>query len=260
MPRAMSSDHNRFIDRRAIASMRALPTIGERHATEPVRRGPTDPTIAEPKIETLVERVNRAKARWLKRVMYESSATSTEKCFAYSVVDHLNCVTLDCWPSQIRFAQLLGFRSTKTPQRAARGLERLGVLTLKHNGRSRYRYAPVFLPGDADKIVPAGGQPRPPVPDSVVRESLLEIFPTSSSSMEAAGKTSERDWRPGPNYDPRQRGAMEIEVAAMLGNDGIEVLARLATVDNGIIDRLCRAYAAGALGERELAAARLAAE
>jgi hypothetical protein len=41
--------------------------------------------------ESLRTRVNRAKARWLKRVMYQTPASSTGKCFAYSVVDHLNC-------------------------------------------------------------------------------------------------------------------------------------------------------------------------
>ena len=73
--------------------------------------------------EGLVERVGRAKARWLRRVMYETTASSTEKCFAYAVVDHLNCVTLDCWPSQLRLAKLLDFKAEKTLQRAARGLE-----------------------------------------------------------------------------------------------------------------------------------------
>jgi hypothetical protein len=46
----------------------------------------------------------------------------------------------------------------------------------------------------------------------------------------------------------------------MLGDEGIEVLARLGAIDDSIIERLCRSYAAGALGPRELIAARLAAE
>src|SRR4051812_449650 len=48
--------------------------------------------------EPLYKQVARAKARWLRRIMYGSVATSTEKCFAYAVADHLNCVTLDAWP------------------------------------------------------------------------------------------------------------------------------------------------------------------
>ena len=55
----------------------------------------------------LVETVNRMKARWLKRVMYETDVSSTAKCLAYAVSDHLNCVSLDCWPSQARLGQLL---------------------------------------------------------------------------------------------------------------------------------------------------------
>src|SRR5437588_8825339 len=77
--------------------------------------------------EPLFTRVARAKARWLRRVMYGTVATSTEKCFAYAVADHLNCVTLDAWPGQARLAQLLGFKSVKTIQRAAAALQKLAV-------------------------------------------------------------------------------------------------------------------------------------
>jgi hypothetical protein len=45
-------------------------------SVEPVRLRSSGPT------ESLRDRVNRAKARWLKRVMYDSPATSTQKCFA----------------------------------------------------------------------------------------------------------------------------------------------------------------------------------
>lgn len=208
--------------------------------------------------EPLSERVARAKARWLKRVMYETSATSTEKCFAYLVADHLNCATLDCWPSQARVAKLLGFKCAKTSQRAARGLERLGVLTLKRNGKKGYRCAPVFLPGDEDKIVTTNGRRRRPVPDTDVRESLL-LIPLKSSTSTAAAPV-ETTQSTASTYDPRRRGEIEVKIAAMLGSNGIDVLARLAAVDSTIIDRLCRAYASGSLGTRELAAARLAAQ
>ncbi|MEA2906615.1 MAG: hypothetical protein QOI12_4002 [Alphaproteobacteria bacterium] len=110
--------------------------------------------------ETLYKRVARAKARWLRRVMYGTVATSTEKCFAYAIAEHLNCVTLDAWPGQARLTQLLGFKSEKTIQRAALGLEGLTVLLIRRS-RSRYRYAPVFLPGDEDKIVSTKGQTSP---------------------------------------------------------------------------------------------------
>jgi hypothetical protein len=46
----------------------------------------------------------------------------------------------------------------------------------------------------------------------------------------------------------------------MLGPDGMKVLEILNELDDRIVDRLCGAYVEGMLGERELAAARLAAE
>ena len=210
--------------------------------------------------EQLLERTNRAKARWLKRIMYESSANSTEKCFAYSVADHLNCVTLDCWPSQSRLAKLLGFDSVKTIKRAAQGLEQLGVLTIKSQRRNRCRYAPVFLEGDEDKIVKKAGLAGPPAPDRNVTESYLNNLLKPSPPTTAADQGSEpgRSVFHGYNYNPRQRGALELEVAELLGGDGFEVLARLAELDPPAVDRLCRAFAVGALGDRELAAARLA--
>jgi hypothetical protein len=205
--------------------------------------------------EPLIERVNRMKARWLKRVMYETPATSTEKCFGYVVVDHLNGVTLDCWPGLKRIAQLMGCRSVKTPQRAARGLQDLGLLTVKRGKLDRY--APVFLPGDEDRLVRADGHPRSAMPDKDVDESLLGIHPMSSSSRGLPDDRKIRESEP-PAYSRSQRGALEMRLASMLGKDGFDILARLARLDDAIVDRLCRALAEGRLGERELFAARLA--
>ena len=210
--------------------------------------------------ESLRTRVNRAKARWLKRVMYETPASSTGKCFAYSVADHLNCVTLDCWAGTPRFAQLLGCKCTKTPERAARELQRLGVLTIKNCGRGRYRYAPTFLPADEDKIVRARGQNCPPNRDRNVDKSLLSILPKSSSSTAVAAKGSNGGALAASSYIRRERGAIEMSLASMLGSDGINILARLSAIDDAIIDRMCLAHASGMIGEPELAAARLAAE
>jgi len=208
--------------------------------------------------ETLIERVSRMKARWLKRVMYESPASSTEKCLAYVVADHLNCVTLDCWPSQTRLAELLGRKNVKTVERAARGLEKLGTLVLGGGGGGAvYRYAPVFLASDADKVVNSPRQIRPEDTDKNVDESLLLIHSKRSSST---GLSDRRDGQSPPVYNRRQRGAIELELAAMLGENGMNILGRLASHDDTIVDRLCRAHAERGLSERELAAARLAAE
>ena len=210
--------------------------------------------------ETLRTCVNRAKARWLKRVMYELTASSTGKCFAYSVADHLNCVTLDCWAGATRFAKLLGCKCTKTPERAARELQRLGVLTIKNSGRGRYRYAPTFLPVDNDKIARARGQNCPSNRDTNVDESLLSILPKVPSSTAVASKGRNGGALAASSYIRRERGAIELSLASMLGSDGINILARLSAIDDAIIDRMCLAHASGMIGDPELAAARLAAE
>jgi hypothetical protein len=211
--------------------------------------------------ETLSDQVNRAKARWLKRVMYESVATSTQKCFAYSIADHLNCVTMDCWAGQPRFARLLGRQSIKTVQRAAGSLARLELLKFSRCGKAKssWRYAPVFLASDWDQFVAKGGQPCPGLGDRNVRQSFLEIQLRSFS-------TAADDKRPVQGHPQRfpykraERGSIEVKVAEMLGQDGMKVLGVLSALDDLIVDRLCGAYVEGMLGERELAAARLAAE
>ena len=206
--------------------------------------------------EPLFTRVARAKARWLRRVMYGTVATSTEKCFAYAVADHLNCVTLDAWPGQARLAQLLGFKSVKTMQRAAAALQELEVLTVRHTARHQFRYAPVFLPGDEDRIVRTSGQLRAGTKDTDVHESLLLIPINSSAPTKRPSDKSGLE----QSYRASQRGTIEVQIAAMLGEGGIELLFMLGAIDDSIVERLCRAHAAGALGERELIAARLAAQ
>lgn len=210
-------------------------------------------------VETLDQRVGRAKARWLRRVMYGTIATSTEKCFAYAVADHLNCVTLDAWPGKLRLSRHLGFKSVKTIERAARGLQDLDVLVVRCLGRGQFRYAPIFIPEDENRLVSTSGQHSSSPKDTDVRESLLLIHinssdPTKRLSEEGSGG------RAGLIYRRAQRGTFEHQVAALLGDDGMEVLSRLSSIDDTIVDRLCRAHAMGVLGSRELAAARLAAE
>jgi hypothetical protein len=210
--------------------------------------------------EALYRQVARAKARWLRRIMYGTVATSTEKCFAYAVADHLNCVTLDAWPSQLRLAQYLGFKSVKTIQRAAGGLERLEVLVLTWAGKHQCRYAPKFLPADEDRNVPTAGQTGPRSKDKDVCQSLLLIHINSSDPSKRLSEKSGYGRDSEFQYRRTERGGIEVKIAGMMGDEGMEVLSRLSSIDDSIIERLCRAYAAGALGERELVAARLAAE
>ncbi len=213
------------------------------------------------KVESLSEQVNRAKARWLKRVMQDPSVTSTQKCLAYAITDYLNCVTLDCWPSQPTVARVLGYKSVKTVQRAVRGLAKLRLITLKRDASKRagWRYAPVFWPEDMDKPVPKNGQRSSKTVDTNGRESFLSIR-TRSCSTEVAVERSMPAPPPRPLFNPRERGSIEIKLAEMFGANGLDLLARLASIDDAILERLCRAFAEGALSERDLAAARLAAD
>jgi len=226
----------------------------------PVDRLEDDLCESAAEAETLYRRVARAKARWLKRIMYGSIANSTEKCFAYAVADHLNCVTLDAWPGQVRLAELLGFKCTKTVDRAARGLEKLEVLIVKRSSRDQRRYAPVFLPGDEDKDVRGTRQLSATAKDMNVHESLLLIHINTSAPTKRTPESGVCGLNNEARYRKSQRGMLEVQIAAALGDDGIEILSRLGAIDDTIIDRLCRAYAVGALRERELIATRLAAE
>lgn len=211
--------------------------------------------------ESLSEQIGRAKARWLKRVMQDPAATSTQKCLAYAIADFLNCVTLDCWPAQPTLARALGHKSVKTVQRAGRGLAMLRLITLKRapSGHAGCRYAPVFWPEDMDKSVLKTGHRSLAAKDINDRESFLNIH-TKSFSTEVAGDKSSSASHSRPSINPSERGAIEIKLAKMFGPNGLDVLGRLASIDDAIIDRLIRAYSEGALSERDLAAARLAAE
>ena len=212
------------------------------------------------KVESLSERISRAKARWLIRVMQHPSANSTQKCFAHSIANRLNCVTLDCWAGQETLARDIGHKSIKTVARSARGLAKHNLITLKHiKSKPGLRYAPVLLPEDMDKPVPKNRHRRAEIADTNDGESFLSIH-TESSSTEKAAEVGKPASRSRPPFNPRERGAIEIKLAEMFGANGLDVLVRLASIDDAILERLCRAYAEGALSERDLAAARLAAE
>jgi hypothetical protein len=213
------------------------------------------------KRETLDEEVRRTKARWLRRVMYDERPTSTAKCLAFLIADHLNCVTLDAWPALSTISTLLGAKSTKTAQRAARNLQALGYITIKPRGEcgAGYRYAPTFSSEDMDSSVAKSRQACPSSADTAVTESSSDIrlksSPTPSSASAHANAAPS-----GLRYHPAQRGKIETYIAQLLGKDGIELLTCLAAIDDAIVERLCRTYVENSLTRRELAAARLAAE
>lgn len=206
--------------------------------------------------DTLKQRVDRAKARWLKRVMYGSRVTSTQKVLAYAIADHLNCVTLDCWPKQTTLVSLLCRVSVKTVQRAGGGLQAKNLIRIRRDPVTpdRLRYSPIFNEGEWNEIVGETGRMRPSTQDRNVLQSILSTRLISSSTALTEESAAYR------RFDRSKRGALELELAEKLGAAGFEILDRLARIDDSIVDRLCRALAANELGERELSAARLAAE
>ncbi len=210
--------------------------------------------------EFLYQRTSRMRARWLKRVMYDGATSNSEKCFAYTVSDHLNCVTLDCWAGQERVALFFGWKSVKTVQRASAGLEDKGFLIIKRPRRGSCRYAPIFLLSDEeDNSVSAWGQFSLSQTDKIVSESLLQNHPIGPTPPTPTYLThSEQQMKQGNRL--KERGAYELALAELLGHDGMEILSRLAELDDAHVQRLCNAFAIGAVGERELAAARLAVE
>jgi hypothetical protein len=175
-------------------------------------------------------------------------------------MDMLNCVTQDAWPGQPRIGLLLGGKSIKTAHRVSFGLERRGHIRISRDPGGFYRYAPVLLPEKEDKSDGNAGQSCPRVPDKVVDESSLGIL-FNQSSPSSVGRGASKYSTNGPsNYQPRQRGFYEAEIAKRLGNNGFDILQKLADLGDHVVERLCRAYADGELGEHEILAARLAAE
>lgn len=89
-------------------------------------------------------------------------------------------------------------------------------------------------------------------------ESFLDIH-TESSSTEAAVEDGKRRLLNRPSFNPRERGAIEVKLAERFGPSGFDILSQLASIDDSVIDRLCQAFVEGALSERDVAAAHLAA-
>lgn len=207
----------------------------------------------------LYRKVAAAKHRWLARVM-GSPVPLAQKCLAWAIAENLNCVTLDSWMKQERLKEALSAETTRTVNRAARGLAEAHFITITHwrrdDGKATPRYAPVFIDEDWDRNVRRNGQKGPADPDRNVHQSLIE-----NPLDETPAVLGREDGAPSGTAPSRgQRGKYEVEVAQRLGDNGFDILIKLARLDDRIVQRLCRAQAEGVLGRQELLAARLAAE
>ena len=203
----------------------------------------------------MAEPFNHQKMKWLNSIFYSSKLTATACRVAYVIGDHVNRVTRDCWLSQATIATKLGL-STKTIQRAILSLRRHDFVRIRYVGKSgrKQRFVPVVY--ELDNYGSASSQKRPIQADRSVHQTYLGNLQKSYLG------TGERDLYTGEKSRPvRQtnRGLLEREIARRLGNDGWDLLSKLAEIDDGIVARLCHAQAAGALSASDLTAARLAA-
>jgi len=205
----------------------------------------------------------RLKEQWLYRTMCIGSLLPSYRVIAYFVVDHLNWSTMDSWSGQERLAGLVG-TSTKTIQRSLDAMEKVRLLTVWRRTGSRHplRTAPNYLPELRDATVPNSGLPGPQGSDTGVHQSFLGILPEPAlvgcrgSELPRTGKR--RSARMALAFNPAQRGRIECQVAHLLG--GFDVLSRLAAIDDQIVTRLCQAHCTGNLHERQIKAAKLAAQ
>jgi hypothetical protein len=211
------------------------------------------------KQDSLDQKAKRAKARWLRRVM-RSDATSTAKCFAYQIVDSLNCVTLDSWLAQETLARRLSVRSVKTVVRAARELQSLGFIQIRPPARKAgCRYAVIFAAEDEYKNVHPSRHSCPQTEDTNGRESSSGILSKESLAQTRSAERERESYQSRKNYNKAERGALEMQVAKLLGPNGLNILGRLSHLDDRIVDRLCQSHFDGSLSKRDLEAARLAA-
>lgn len=210
---------------------------------------------------TLSARVTRWKMLWLDSVMGDARLNSTQKCIAYAIASHLNCVTLDCWPSHERLADRLNIKSSKTIQRGLLVLESYSIIAIiRPRGKhASCRYAPIFGPVDKDKPVLKRGHLRSSDKDANVHQSYLEIPGESFSTGCQEGHAGALPRISPPPYPAAERGRLEIRLASLLGANGMDVLATLSAISDSSVDRLCRALHHNELTEREVEAARLAA-
>jgi DNA-binding Lrp family transcriptional regulator len=208
---------------------------------------------------------NSDKFRWLNGVCSDPAVSSTSFRVAYTIADHLNKTTRNAWPSQQRIARRLD-RHQKTVQRAIKELEGLGWLrvTRRRDGltSNRYELAWPFNTQDngqpVEKAKNEGSNPVQPSEQNCpigdgknAPQYYLSKLPKIDSSCATEGKVY-------PRFT--DRGKYERELIERIGVDGVDILAELHEMDPSTVERLCQTQRAGALSDRDLDGARLAAQ
>jgi hypothetical protein len=221
----------------------------------------------------MADAFTRAKLRLQDRGMHDARLTAAARLVFYEILQHLNRVSGDAWPSEERIARNLGIE-VRTVRRAIHGYETvrkgnavkqpglvdLAYLTVEVDGRSN-TYRPVFEvdPQTPDKMsaVPNAatpdknasdtghfgtGTPDKNTPLSSLREPI-ERNPSRPSSSTPAfqGRASEprgnaigQPMKEGGRLRP-QRGDERVEalIAKQFGPDGYDILGKLNEIDGG---------------------------
>lgn len=227
----------------------------------------------------------------IKAINLAPGLVPSDRVVGVALIEHYNRRSGRCDPGMERLAGLLGL-CTRTVLRATKRLVRAGLFKkVSHGGYfNRNSYEPNWQRlaeleaawrkkmakrsrSCASGESPAAGSWRHGPGDSAVAQTCStnlhnrtcsnghpivakEPVRFGNHSAHAAGKGGRACFR----FNPRERGAAEIKLAEMLGADGMDVLSRLASIDDRIVARLCRALVEGTLSDHDLAAARLAAK
>lgn len=190
----------------------------------------------------------RRKMRWLNKVMYDTALLSTDCRVAFVLMDFQNRATRDSWLAQQTIARKIG-TSVKTVQRSVSRLEKKGFLKIQRFGREgkSNRYA-LELPYDddcQDADVSSQRHGWPSASDSGVSQSYSNNLQISS----LAGRRTKYVGRIGSD-----RGRFELEIAARIGSEGIEILNRLAEIDDRHVAAVCEQQRNGTLTDLDIQA------
>lgn len=106
----------------------------------------------------------RAKHKLLDRAMRDGRLTPASRLVFYEIIQHVNRVSGDAWPSEVRLADRLEL-DVKTVKRALPPLQSLGYIEIKKQGRHNTYRPALESARKGDNLspvdgVPTGGHPR----------------------------------------------------------------------------------------------------